>query len=88
MPHSSINSSEIPSINNSTISNYEAVASANPSLITTFSETTPLPHSPWREPVSGSCSCPYDFDKAGRMCGGRSAYSRPGGSQPACYQDD
>jgi hypothetical protein len=27
----------------------------------------------------GSCPCPYNVDRAGRMCGRRSAYSRPGG---------
>ena len=25
---------------------------------------------------SGSCPCPYSVDRAGRRCGGRSAYSR------------
>lgn len=52
---------------------------------------TPPPtpsHSPIRSPVSGSCSCPYDFAKNGSMCGGRSAYSRPGGDEPRCYLDD
>ncbi|MBN8564773.1 MAG: SH3 domain-containing protein [Leptolyngbya sp. UWPOB_LEPTO1] len=41
---------------------------------------------PLREPVSGSCECPYDTDKRGRSCGRRSAYSRPGGAAPACYK--
>ena len=31
---------------------------------------------------SGSCACPYNTDRAGRRCGGRSAYSRPGGASP------
>jgi len=40
---------------------------------------------PSRAPRSGSCDCPYDTDSAGRRCGGRSAYSRPGGASPVCY---
>lgn len=36
----------------------------------------------------GSCACPYDTDRAGRRCGGRSAYSRPGGASPLCYEHD
>jgi hypothetical protein len=35
---------------------------------------------------SGSCPCPYNSDRAGRRCGGRSAYSRPGGASPICYE--
>lgn len=37
---------------------------------------------------SGSCACPYNRDSAGRRCGGRSAYSRPGGAEPMCYARD
>lgn len=37
---------------------------------------------------SGSCPCPYNTDRAGRRCGGRSAYSRPGGRAPLCYPED
>lgn len=37
---------------------------------------------------SGSCPCPYNTDRAGRRCGGRSAYSRPGGASPLCYKSD
>ena len=37
---------------------------------------------------SGSCPCPYNVDRAGRKCGGRSAYSRPGGASPLCYDRD
>lgn len=37
---------------------------------------------------SGSCPCPYNTDRAGRRCGGRSAYSRPGGASPLCYKRD
>jgi len=37
---------------------------------------------------SGSCPCPYSVDRAGRRCGARSAYSRPGGARPLCYPGD
>jgi hypothetical protein len=37
---------------------------------------------------SGSCPCPYNTDRAGRSCGRRSAYSRPGGYAPLCYPND
>lgn len=30
----------------------------------------------------GNCPCPYNTDRAGRRCGGRSAYSRHGGASP------
>lgn len=30
----------------------------------------------------GSCPCPYNTDRAGRRCGKRSAWSRPGGYSP------
>lgn len=36
----------------------------------------------------GNCPCPYNTDRAGRRCGGRSAYSRPGGYAPKCYPSD
>ncbi|MGE3479708.1 MAG: hypothetical protein AB7G80_09595 [Dongiaceae bacterium] len=36
----------------------------------------------------GNCPCPYSRDRAGRMCGKRSAYSRPGGRSPLCYEHD
>jgi len=36
----------------------------------------------------GNCPCPYNSDRAGRRCGGRSAYSRPGGYSPLCYRRD
>ena len=36
----------------------------------------------------GSCPCPYNTDRAGRSCGRRSAYSKPGGYSPICYPDD
>jgi hypothetical protein len=36
----------------------------------------------------GPCACPYNTDRAGRSCGRRSAYSRPGGFAPQCYPAD
>lgn len=30
------------------------------------------------------CDCPRDRDSWGRECGGRSAYSKPGGRAPKC----
>ena len=36
----------------------------------------------------GPCACPYNTDRAGRSCGRRSAYSRPGGYAPLCYPSD
>ncbi len=37
---------------------------------------------------SGNCPCPYNTMRNGRSCGGRSAYSRPGGESPTCYEAD
>ncbi len=34
------------------------------------------------------CACPDDTMRNGRACGGRSAYSRPGGASPLCYPSD
>jgi hypothetical protein len=34
------------------------------------------------------CACPYNTMRNGRACGGRSAYSRPGGAAPLCYPKD
>ena len=34
------------------------------------------------------CACPDDTMRNGRACGGRSAYSRPGGAEPLCYPAD
>lgn len=36
----------------------------------------------------GRCPCPYNTDRAGRQCGARSAWSKPGGRAPLCYPDD
>lgn len=43
---------------------------------------------PLREPVTGSCECPYDKTSNGRNCGGNSSYSRSGGIETACYLED
>jgi hypothetical protein len=39
-----------------------------------------------REPglARRACDCPADIDRAGRRCGARSAYIRPGGGAPTC----
>lgn len=37
---------------------------------------------------AGSCPCPYNVDRGGRRCGKRSAWSRPGGASPICYDSD
>jgi hypothetical protein len=34
------------------------------------------------------CACPDDRERNGSACGGRSAYSRPGGAAPLCYPGD
>ena len=34
------------------------------------------------------CACPEDSARNGSRCGGRSAYSRPGGASPKCYVSD
>jgi len=36
----------------------------------------------------GTCACPYSKDSAGKNCGARSAYSKPGGASPLCYEID
>lgn len=37
---------------------------------------------------SGACPCPYNRMRNGRRCGGNSAWSRPGGEEPLCYERD
>lgn len=46
---------------------------------------TPRAGTPIRAAYVGKCDCPYDRMRNGRICGGRSAYSRPGGRSPQCY---
>ena len=36
----------------------------------------------------GNCACPYSTMRNGHRCGGRSAYSKPGGRTPICYAED
>ncbi|HWL62892.1 MAG TPA: hypothetical protein VNQ32_08845 [Steroidobacteraceae bacterium] len=36
----------------------------------------------------GNCPCPYNTDRAGRKCGARSAWSKPGGRSPTCYANE
>lgn len=37
---------------------------------------------------SGNCPCPFNRAKNGSKCGKRSAWSRPGGASPICYESD
>jgi len=37
---------------------------------------------------SGNCPCPYNRASNGSRCGKRSAYSRPGGYSPLCFERD
>ena len=34
------------------------------------------------------CACPYSTMRNGAACGSRSAYLRPGGRSPLCYETD
>jgi hypothetical protein len=36
----------------------------------------------------GNCPCPYNVNRAGKPCGPSSAYSKPGGQSPLCYERD
>lgn len=36
----------------------------------------------------GTCACPFNIARDGSQCGGRSAWSRPGGNTPICFQDE
>lgn len=36
----------------------------------------------------GPCPCPYNVARNGSRCGGRSAYSKPGGASPLCFPED
>lgn len=37
---------------------------------------------------SGNCPCPFNRASNGSRCGKRSAWSRPGGASPICYESD
>jgi len=44
-----------------------------------------------RESISqypGNCACPYQLAANGSSCGRRSAYDRPGGYAPLCFEGD
>jgi len=44
-----------------------------------------------RESISkypGKCPCPYSKMSNGLRCGDRSAWSKPGGYSPKCYESD
>lgn len=34
------------------------------------------------------CACPGDQTRNGQRCGGRSAWSKPGGARPLCFPSD
>jgi len=53
-------------------------------------QSSPAPKAgdPLRAPYVGTCDCPYDRKRNGALCGGSSAYSRPGGRAPQCYVGD
>lgn len=36
----------------------------------------------------GRCPCPYNLASNGSRCGKRSAYSKPGGYAPLCFETD
>ena len=36
----------------------------------------------------GNCPCPYNTAANGSSCGKRSAYNKPGGAEPLCYETD
>ena len=36
----------------------------------------------------GNCPCPWSKMKNGRSCGKNSAWSKPGGKKPICYESD
>jgi hypothetical protein len=36
----------------------------------------------------GPCPCPYNRMRNGRACGKRSAWSKPNGEEPLCYDRD
>lgn len=36
----------------------------------------------------GNCPCPYNTARNGSRCGKRSAWSRPGGYSPICFETD
>lgn len=61
-----------------------ATASTTPPP-TVIQTRTSKPLVPIRAPYRGICDCPYDVARDGSICGGRSAWSKPGGREPKCY---
>lgn len=41
-----------------------------------------------RSSYRGACPCPYDTMRNGRRCGNNSAYAKPGGARPLCFDQD
>ncbi len=41
-----------------------------------------------RASYRGACPCPYDTMRNGRRCGTNSAYAKPGGARPLCFDQD
>lgn len=41
-----------------------------------------------RASYRGACPCPYDTMRNGRRCGTNSAYTKPGGARPLCFDQD
>jgi hypothetical protein len=64
------------------------VATAKPSTTLTDAQIVSLIIQESQEGYPGNCPCPENTDRAGRRCGGRSAYVRPGGRAPLCYPSD
>ena len=54
-------------------------------IVKRSAKPAPRTGEPLRGAYTGTCDCPYDRMRNGRRCGGNSAYSRPGGREPACY---
>lgn len=63
-----------------------AVVSPTTSAVPTPPRAKSRRGEPIRAPYTGTCDCPYDRMRNGRLCGGNSAYSRPGGRNPTCFQ--
>lgn len=58
---------------------------SSPGVVPPITPARPRPSAPSRAPYVGTCDCPYDVKRNGAMCGASSAYSRPGGRSPSCY---
>lgn len=74
-----------PETSTSPVSLIDQTETPEPTVATEPVERTPTPI---RAPMTGQCDCPYDLASNGSSCGGRSAYSRPGGRDPICYENE